>query len=76
MFSSAVYYRGGMTLASLRHKIGDKKFFTLLKTWVREHRMGNATTEQFTALANKVSGQNLNGFFKTWLWDQSKPTKF
>jgi aminopeptidase N len=76
MFSSAVYYRGGMTLASLRHKIGDKKFFTLLKTWVREHRMGNATTEQFTALANKVSGQNLNGFFKTWLWDQSKPPKF
>jgi aminopeptidase N len=75
MFSSAVYYRGGMTLASLRHKIGDKKFFDLMRTWATQHRYGNVTTDEFTALANKISGQNLDGFFKTWLWDQTKPPK-
>jgi aminopeptidase N len=76
MFSNAVYQRGAMTLAALRHKIGDKKFFDLMQTWVKQHRYGNVTTDEFTSLANQVSGQNLNGFFKTWLWKQSKPKKF
>lgn len=75
MFSNAVYTRGGMTLASLRHKIGDKDFFTLLQTWVAQHKGGNATTKQFTDLANKISGQNLDSFFKDWLWKQAKPPK-
>jgi len=75
MFSSAVYFRGGMTLASLRNKIGDKDFFELLRTWVKDHRFGNGTTKQFTKLASEISGQNLDGFFKTWLWDQVKPPK-
>jgi aminopeptidase N len=75
MFSSAVYNRGGMTLAALRHKIGDKDFFELMKTWATQHRFGNVTTKQFTSLASKISGQNLDGLFKTWLWDQVKPPK-
>lgn len=75
MFSSAVYYRGGMTLASLRHRIGDQKFFTLMRTWATQHRFGNVTTKQFTTLAADVAGESLDGFFKTWLWDQTKPPK-
>ncbi len=75
MFSSAVYSRGGMTLASLRHLIGDKDFFDLMRTWATDHRFGNVTTKQFTDLASKISGQNLDAFFKTWLWDQVKPPK-
>jgi aminopeptidase N len=73
MFSFAVYYRGGMTLAALRHEIGDTKFFRLLQTWTALHRNGNASTAQFTALANKISGRNLDAFFHAWLWQKSKP---
>ncbi len=76
MFSSAVYTRGGMTLASLRHKIGDYAFFTLLHKWTAQHRYGNATTAQFVALAEQVSGQDLGTFFQTWLWDKTKPASF
>ena len=36
MFSSAVYDRGGMTLAALRQKVGDADFFRILRTWVAE----------------------------------------
>lgn len=75
MFSFAVYYRGAMTLASLRHKIGDEKFFTLMRTWATQHRYGSVTTRMFTDLASKISGQNLDSFFKTWLWDQTKPPR-
>ena len=76
MFSLAVYYRGGMTLSALRHKLGDATFFDILRTWTREHRFGNGTTPQFIAVAERVSGQNLTAFFLTWLWDQTKPSTF
>jgi aminopeptidase N len=74
MFASAVYRRGGMTLQVLREKIGDEKFFELLKTWARTHRHGTGTTKQFTALAEQISGEDLDAFFQTWIYTAGKPT--
>ena len=73
MFSQAVYVRGGLTLAALRHRIGDATFFTLLQKWTAAHRFGNATTAQFIALANQVSGQDLSHFFRIWLYTKARP---
>jgi len=73
MFASAVYQRGAMTLQVLRERIGDDDFFKLLKAWTTEHRYGNADTAQFTALAEKISGQRLDGLFTTWLSTTSRP---
>jgi aminopeptidase N len=73
MFDGRVYSGGAMVLQFLREKIGDAKFFELLRTWVAAHRYGNVTTEQFTALAQQVSGQDLTQFFKTWLYTAGKP---
>ncbi|MFD0689424.1 M1 family metallopeptidase [Actinomadura fibrosa] len=73
MFNQRVYSGGGMALQFLREKIGDEKFFTLLRTWAAQHRHGNATTEQFTALAQRISGQDLTQFFKDWLYSPTKP---
>ncbi len=76
MFSAAVYYRGGMTLAALRNVIGDDDFTRLLREWAAAHRYGNATTAQFIALAEKVSGQDLRSFFQSWLYTETKPSTF
>ncbi|MFL6100456.1 MAG: M1 family metallopeptidase [Actinomycetales bacterium] len=76
MFSAAVYFRGGLTLSALRKRVGDDAFFEILRTWAASHRNENATTAQFVALAQKVSGQDLDRFFRTWLWDESKPKTF
>ncbi|MFL6055663.1 MAG: M1 family metallopeptidase [Actinoallomurus sp.] len=73
MFHNRVYSGGAMVLEFLRERIGDEKFFTLLRDWAVQHRYGNATTEQFTALAQKISGQDLSGFFTTWLYSPGKP---
>ncbi|GLZ03145.1 metallopeptidase [Actinomadura sp. NBRC 104412] len=73
MFNNRVYDGGAMVLQFLRERIGDRKFFSLLRTWVAEHRYGNATTEQFTALAERVSGQDLDAFFQTWIYSPGKP---
>src|SRR3954452_18681910 len=74
MFASAVYRRGGMTLQALREKIGDEKFFRVLKTWTRTHRHGNGTTTEFTALAERISGEDLDAFFQAWIYSAGKPT--
>ena len=75
-FASAVYRRGAMTLQALREKIGDEEFFAILRTWVAEHRHGNATTAQFTALAEQISGEDLDHFFDVWIYQTGKPTSW
>ncbi|GAA2402798.1 M1 family metallopeptidase [Actinomadura vinacea] len=74
MFNQRVYAGGAMVLQFLRERIGDEKFFSLLRTWATKHRYGNATTEQFTALAEQVSGQDLDAFFQTWIYSPGKPS--
>ena len=63
-------------LELFNNQVGDQRFFQILRTWAASHRNENATTAQFVALAQKVSGQDLDRFFRTWLWDESKPKTF
>jgi aminopeptidase N len=76
MFSGPVYARGGMTLAVLRHRLGDRTFFAILRTWAAQHRYGNGDTQQFVRLAERISGQHLTHFFHRWLWAKRKPPSF
>ncbi len=68
-----MYWRGGMTLHQRRLSIGDGDFFRLLKTWARSHAGGNGTTAQFIALAERISGQDLDALFRTWLFTPGRP---
>ena len=51
-----------MTLQALRNEVGDRAFFRVLRTWARTGD-GNGTTAEFIALAEQVSGQQLDGLF-------------
>jgi aminopeptidase N len=74
LFSPAVYFRGGLTLEALREKVGDATFYLILRDWVSQHRYGNATTQQFIALAEARSGVSLAHFFDVWLFQPRKPS--
>lgn len=58
---------GGLTLEALRQKIGSRAFFKLLSRWAAENAHGNVSTDDFTALAEAVSGEDLDHFFHVWL---------
>jgi aminopeptidase N len=73
LFDDTVYTRGAMTLEALRERIGDERFFTVMRRWYAEHRYGNVSTPEFIALAERVSGQDLGGFFDAWLYQSGKP---
>jgi aminopeptidase N len=74
LFNGTIYDRGAMTLQALRQKIGDDDFFELLRTWATRNRYGNVSTSAFVALAEQVSGQQLDNFFEVWLYRPEKPT--
>ncbi len=76
MFNGTIYYRGGMTLQALRQKVGDFAFFQIMRGWATQNRYGNVTTPQFIALAEQVSGMQLDHFFDVWLYQPEKPTSW
>jgi hypothetical protein len=73
LFDFSVYIRGAMTLHTLRQTVGDDDFFQIMQTWAADHAGGNVTTDQFIALAESVSGQDLGSLFDTWLFTAGKP---
>jgi aminopeptidase N len=73
VFDGAVYTRGGMTLQALRQAVGDAAFYQILQTWARTHRDGNGSTKQFMALAERISGRQLDALFTAWLFTPRKP---
>jgi aminopeptidase N len=72
LFHEPIYVRGAMTAHALRHKIGTGSFFRLMRTWVHAND-GEGTTAEFTRLAEAVSGQQLDRFFRVWLFQRSRP---
>ena len=53
--------------------IGDTAFFKLLPAWTKLHKYGNANTADFIHLAERISGQQLDDLFQTWLFTTGKP---
>ena len=75
LFDFAIYTRGAMTLHVLRMTIGDDAFFELVRQWVDANTGGNVTTDQFMALAESVSGMELDDLFEEWLFTPRKPSR-
>jgi aminopeptidase N len=73
LFNGGVYVRGGLTLHALRLEVGDEAFFKILKTYFARYKNGNASTDDFIAVAAEVSGKDLTGFFDSWLYNETMP---
>ncbi|HEX6583735.1 MAG TPA: M1 family metallopeptidase [Thermoleophilaceae bacterium] len=73
LFHTPVYDRGAMTLQALRQKVGEETFLTIVRSWYAENRHSNVTTADFIALAERVSGQQLDQFFQVWLFEEGRP---
>ena len=70
LFNAGVYYWGALGLHALRLEVGDEKFFEILQTYHERFADGNARTADFIAVAEEVSGKELNAFFDSWLYSE------
>ncbi len=75
LFAYPVYERGAMALQALRHRIGNRDFTHLLRTWVDRRQDRTGRVGQFRKLAEDISGQHLRRFFKVWLYTGEKPAR-
>ncbi|MDR1511945.1 MAG: hypothetical protein LBS56_00460, partial [Propionibacteriaceae bacterium] len=53
------YDGGGLALAALQAGVGDDAFFRIMRTWFDRYANSNASTWDFIALAEEVSGREL-----------------
>lgn len=76
-----IYYKGSLMLHSLRHLIGDRDFFASIRLLVYgrlDPKPGNfttryASTHDYMAIVDKVTGRKLDWFFKVYLYDAELP---
>lgn len=73
MFDERVYKRGALVLHALRTRIGDERFFALLRDWAARHRHATVSTAQFVELAARHARTDLSAFFTAWLHRRALP---
>lgn len=66
-FDPAVYGNGAKALHALRIQVGDEVFRSIVRRWFAEHSGRVVGTDDFVAIAEQESGQDLDAFFHQWL---------
>ena len=73
LFGFNSYMKGAWVLHMLRREIGDEAFFNTLRTYHQRFKGSVASTADFQAVAEEVSGQDLDWFFDQWVYGQLMP---
>ncbi len=75
LFDDSVYTRGGMTVHALRVTVGDTAFWRIVRAWLAQNRFATGSTAEFIALAERISGRQLDSLFDAWLFQPGKPPR-
>ena len=62
------YSKPALILATLGNYLGEDRLRQILQTYVREYSFKHPTSTDFIAVANRVTGSDLNWFFKQALY--------
>ncbi len=68
------YEKAASVLHMLRLKIGNANFFQLLQNWFATYHNGYVITAEFQAMAETISGQDLDQFFAQWIYRAGIPS--
>ena len=67
------YEKGGWVLHMLRGRLGDEAFSRGIREYYRRYLHQAVLTEDFQAVMEEASGQDLDGFFQQWLLQPGYP---
>ncbi len=73
VFDAHSYQKGGLVLHMLRHELGDEAFFSSLTHYLKEHAYQNTEYHDLRQAMEKVSGRDLQVFFKQWFEQAGHP---
>ena len=66
-YSRIVYSKGALFFDALRQEVGEEAFWRILQAYYQRFLYGTATGEGFLALAEEVSGQELDALYQAWV---------
>lgn len=69
-YGAIVYGRAALFFLTLRDQIGEQKMAQLLQRYSSDFAWRLANSQEFQALAETVSGQDLDALFKKWVYPQ------
>jgi len=67
------YQKGGWVLHMLKQKLGEQAFWKGIRNYYAKYNGGNANTDDLREIMEQASGQNLQQFFKQWLYTAGHP---
>ncbi|GAB2761949.1 M1 family metallopeptidase [Streptomyces bullii] len=73
LFDSQRYLGGVLVLYALRQQIGEDAFTAVERAFLERHRDSTASTQDYITVASEVSGQDLTGFLREWLYGTKTP---
>jgi aminopeptidase N len=73
LFSFNAYHGGALVLYALRQKVGAGALQRIDREWLSRYRDGSAGTDQYIALASRVTHRDLTGFLRSWLYGTKTP---
>jgi aminopeptidase N len=73
LYSNESYQGGALVFYVLHRHVGDGTFFQILRAYMERYGGGYAGTDEFIALAEEVSGEELDSLFDAWLFSARLP---
>ncbi|MER5510377.1 M1 family metallopeptidase [Streptomyces sp. NPDC002766] len=73
LFDNQRYTGGVLVLYALRQVVGEDVFHAIERAFLDRYRNSSATTADYIAVASEVSGQDLTGFLRDWLYGTKTP---
>jgi aminopeptidase N len=70
-----IYYGPALMWQELRERIGDDRFFALLRDWPAARKDRNADRAEYLGWIERHTGEDLSGFFDAWLLGEQTPPR-
>ncbi len=74
MGSNNIYPKGALVLAMLEKYLGDARFWGGIHRYLTDHGFGVATTDDLRKAFLDATGENLDWFWREWMYDAGYPS--
>jgi aminopeptidase N len=71
--SNNVYSKGALVLEMLKKLLGPERFWASIHRYLTRHAYGNAVTEDLRRAVLEATGQNLEWFWRQWMYQAGYP---
>ncbi|WP_235737041.1 hypothetical protein [Nocardioides alcanivorans] len=70
---SNIYYGPALMWHQVRERVGEKKFWAMVKKWPTVEPFGNSNRDDYLAWVEKETGTELSDLFDAWLLGAESP---